>query len=88
MPPAGSVIGAGDTTVCDECPRKRNEKTIKKFRRMATFQPNPTDCLLEQGILCAGWPPAAGCGALPQRQHAVHRLLRPRTRACSTTARG
>ena len=28
LPPQGSVIGA-NTTVCDECKRKRNEKKIK-----------------------------------------------------------
>ena len=63
LPPAGSVIGAGDSTVCDECSRKREEKTITEFKRMATFQPNPTDCLLEQGILCAGLATRSGCQA-------------------------
>ena len=78
LPPAGTVLGVGDSTVCDECQRKREEKTITEFRRMATFQPNPTDCLLEQGILCSGPGDAERLpGALPQRQHALHRLLRP-----------
>jgi F420-non-reducing hydrogenase small subunit len=63
LPPAGSVIGAGDSTVCDECPRKREEKTITEFKRMATFQPNTTECLLEQGILCAGLATRSGCQA-------------------------
>lgn len=63
LPPPGSVIGAGNSTVCDECPRKREEKTITEFRRMATFQPNLTDCLLEQGILCAGLATRSGCQA-------------------------
>ncbi len=63
LPPLGSVIGAGDSTVCDECPRTRAEKTITVFRRMATFQPNETDCLLEQGILCAGLATRSGCQA-------------------------
>jgi F420-non-reducing hydrogenase small subunit len=64
LPPAGSVIGAGGSTVCDECPRKREEKTITEFRRMATYQPNTTECLLEQGILCAGLATRSGCQAL------------------------
>jgi F420-non-reducing hydrogenase small subunit len=63
LPPAGSVIGAGDSTVCDECERKREEKTITEFKRMATFQPNTIDCLLEQGILCAGLATRSGCQA-------------------------
>ena len=63
LPPAGSVMGVGNSTVCDECQRKREEKTITEFRRMATFQPNPTDCLLEQGILCSGLATRSGCQA-------------------------
>ncbi len=34
LPPNGSVIGAGTSTVCDECTRIRNEKIIKKFQRI------------------------------------------------------
>jgi len=64
LPPAGSVIGAGASTVCDECPRTRSEKAIKRFRRMATYQPNATECLLEQGILCSGMATRSGCVAL------------------------
>ena len=63
LPPNGSVIGAGTSTVCDECKRKRTEKTIHAFRRMATYQPNPTECLLEQGLLCAGEATRSGCQA-------------------------
>ena len=63
LPPVGSVIGAGTSTVCDECTRKRTEKSIHAFRRMATFQPDPVDCLLEQGLLCAGSATRSGCKA-------------------------
>ncbi|HWU40379.1 MAG TPA: hypothetical protein VN203_22250, partial [Candidatus Acidoferrum sp.] len=64
LPPTGSVIGAGNSTVCDECTRKRGEKTIHEFRRMATYQPNTEECLLEQGILCSGMATRSGCQAL------------------------
>jgi F420-non-reducing hydrogenase small subunit len=64
LPPKGSVIGAGTSTVCDECKRARAEKTIHVFRRMATYQPNLVDCLFEQGLLCAGEATRSGCGAL------------------------
>jgi F420-non-reducing hydrogenase small subunit len=64
LPPKGSVIGAGTSTVCDECKRARTEKTIQVFRRMATYQPNLVDCLFEQGLLCAGEATRSGCGAL------------------------
>jgi F420-non-reducing hydrogenase small subunit len=63
LPPPGSVIGAGNSTVCNECQRTRSEKTLTEFRRMATYQPNPTECLLEQGILCSGLATRSGCKA-------------------------
>jgi F420-non-reducing hydrogenase small subunit len=61
LPPRGSVIGAGTSTVCDECKRKRTEKTIRGFQRMATYQPRQDECLLEQGLLCAGEATRSGC---------------------------
>ncbi|MGD9128595.1 MAG: oxidoreductase [Planctomycetia bacterium] len=62
LPPAGSVIGV-NTTVCDECPRKRTEKKVKKFYRTWEIIPDEETCLLEQGIICAGIATRAGCGA-------------------------
>jgi len=64
LPPAGTVIGAGMSTVCDECPRARHEKKIKKFVRIQDIKPDPTLCLLEQGILCSGPATRSGCSAL------------------------
>ncbi len=32
LPPAGSVIGAGNSTVCDECSRTRDVKADQKIR--------------------------------------------------------
>lgn len=65
LPPPGSVIGAGPSTVCDDCPRKRNVKTIKKFVRIQDVERlDPELCLLEQGIPCNGPATRQGCGAL------------------------
>jgi F420-non-reducing hydrogenase small subunit len=65
LPPAGSVIGVGTSTVCDECPRARNVKTIKQFVRVQEMAHiDPTLCLLEQGIPCNGPATCSGCGAL------------------------
>ena len=65
LPPKGSVIGAGESTVCDECPRTRNVKTIKKFVRVQDVAViDPQMCLLEQGIPCNGPATRSGCGAL------------------------
>jgi F420-non-reducing hydrogenase small subunit len=65
LPPKGSVIGAGPSTVCDECPRTRNVKAIKKFVRIQDVAViDPQLCLLEQGIPCNGPATLSGCGAL------------------------
>jgi F420-non-reducing hydrogenase small subunit len=65
LPPKGSVLGAGGSTVCDECARKRDVKKIDRFVRIqevARF--DPEICLLEQGLPCNGPATRNGCGAL------------------------
>jgi F420-non-reducing hydrogenase small subunit len=65
LPPSGSTIGAGASTVCDECPRKRNVKMIKRFTRIQLVDPiDPELCLLEQGVPCNGPATRSGCGSL------------------------
>jgi len=64
LPPRGSVVGANEKTVCDECERVREDKRIKKFYRPHEIDPDPQRCLLEQGIICAGIATRGGCGAL------------------------
>lgn len=65
LPPAGATIGAGISTVCDDCKRVRNEKTITKFMRIQDIEKiDPDLCLLEQGIPCNGPATRNGCGAL------------------------
>jgi F420-non-reducing hydrogenase small subunit len=65
LPPPGTVLGAGNSTVCDECPRTRNAKTIRQFVRIQDVSHlDPTLCLLEQGIPCNGPATRNGCGAL------------------------
>jgi len=64
LPPPRTVIGAGGSTVCDECTRTRNVKTITKFVRIQDGKTDPQLCLLEQGIPCNGPATRSGCGAL------------------------
>jgi F420-non-reducing hydrogenase small subunit len=62
LPPKGAVLGAGDSTVCDECTRRRDVKQISKLARIQELpQLNTTDCLLEQGLMCAGPATRSGC---------------------------
>lgn len=61
LPPKGSVVGASEKTQCDECKRKKNEKKITAFKRIATAQPEHDSCYLEQGFLCLGPVTRAGC---------------------------
>ncbi len=62
LPSKGSVL-APVKSVCDECPRKKEEKKISKIYRVYEKAPDPEKCLLEQGIICMGPATRAGCGA-------------------------
>jgi F420-non-reducing hydrogenase small subunit len=62
MPQAGSVIGASDRALCDDCRRTKGEKKIAKFHRPYQILSDPKRCLLEQGLLCMGPVTLSGCG--------------------------
>ena len=64
LPPGGSVIGAGETAVCQECTLKKDIKTIDRFYRPYELLPETDLCLLEQGLMCMGPATRSGCGAL------------------------
>jgi len=61
LPPKGTVI-ASDKTLCDECPREKENKMISRIYRPHEIIPDPKRCLLEQGILCMGPATRGGCG--------------------------
>ena len=65
LPPKGTTIGVGNSTVCDECKRTRNVKMIKSFGRIQDLAStlDPSLCLLEQGIPCNGPATRSGCNA-------------------------
>ena len=63
LPPPGTVITHNAKSVCDDCPRKRDVKKIKKIYRTWEIIPDPEVCLLEQGLPCAGIATRGGCGA-------------------------
>jgi F420-non-reducing hydrogenase small subunit len=62
LPPKGSVL-APLKSVCDECPRKKENKRISTIYRVHEKVPEPERCLLEQGIICMGPATRSGCGA-------------------------
>jgi len=63
LPAKGSVVGAYEHALCEDCPRTRNEKKITRFYRPWEIIADPDTCLLEQGVLCAGVATRSGCGA-------------------------
>jgi len=63
LPLVGSTI-ASEKTLCDECPRKKEDKKIDKIYRSHEIIPAPERCLLEQGMICCGPATRGGCGAL------------------------
>ena len=64
LPPAGAIIGAGTSAVCEECDREKKEKMIDRFYRPYEIVPDPEQCLLEQGLVCMGLATRGGCEAL------------------------
>jgi len=64
LPPKGSTLGGGRSTVCEECRREKENKKIARFYRTYEKAPEAGRCLLEQGIVCMGVATRDGCGAL------------------------
>ena len=64
LPPKGSFLGGGVSSVCNECAREKSDKRIAKFVRGCNFEPDSRRCLLEQGLVCMGAATRDGCGAL------------------------
>jgi F420-non-reducing hydrogenase small subunit len=64
LPPKGSVLGANNVAVCNECTLEKHEKLVPRFYRPYEITPKSGLCLLEQGLVCMGPATRGGCGAL------------------------
>ena len=64
LPPKGSTLGGGRSTVCEECHREKANKKVARFYRTYEVTPDPGRCLLEAGLVCMGIATRDGCGAL------------------------
>ena len=62
LPPKGKIIGP-NKSVCEECGLKREHKMITEIKRYHQIIPDPTRCLLDQGIVCMGPATRGGCDA-------------------------
>ena len=67
LPPKGSVLGASDKSLCDECPlneTKPEKILLKEIKMPHEIVPKKDECLLAQGLPCLGPVTRGGCEAL------------------------
>jgi F420-non-reducing hydrogenase small subunit len=60
---SGKPFDLPEKTVCDECPKVKEDKHIKKFHRTHEGKIDSDKCLLDQGYLCLGFATIGMCGA-------------------------
>ena len=63
LPQRGSVLGATEATVCEDCLRLPPQGRVDRFRRFHQVHPDPESCLLDDGLVCSGPATRGGCGA-------------------------
>jgi F420-non-reducing hydrogenase small subunit len=63
LPPKGTVIGVSAKTLCEQCPRRKENRRITKIVEPHDIDVDPELCLMDQGILCLGPATVGGCNA-------------------------
>jgi F420-non-reducing hydrogenase small subunit len=63
LPPKGTIIGVVAKTLCDQCPRRKENRRISKIVEPHEIDVDPELCLMDQGILCLGPATVGGCNA-------------------------
>ncbi len=61
--PAPGHVFAKEKALCEECPRKKEDRRLEKIVRPHEIVPDPEKCLLDQGLVCLGPVTRGGCGA-------------------------
>lgn len=63
LPPKGTEIGVTTRTLCEECPRHKENRRITAIKEPHEVDIEEGVCLMDQGILCLGPATIGGCGA-------------------------
>ena len=63
LPPKGAVVGVVTRTLCEQCPRYKENRRITKILEPHEVNVDPNLCLMDQGILCLGPATVGGCNA-------------------------
>ncbi len=63
LPPKGTEVGVTTRTLCEECPRTKDNARITEIKEPHEVDVQPEKCLMDQGILCLGPATVGGCGA-------------------------
>ena len=63
LPPKGTEVGVTTKTLCEECPRHKENLRISHIYEPHEVDVKPDVCLMDQGILCLGPATVGGCGA-------------------------
>jgi len=62
IPPKGTSF-LPNKSVCDECPREKNDKELTKIKRIYEIEDDGKTCFWDEGVICMGPATRAGCGS-------------------------
>jgi F420-non-reducing hydrogenase small subunit len=62
LPPKQSILMPSQS-VCEECPREKNDKSLTQIRRIYEIEDDLETCFLDQQVICMGPATRAGCEA-------------------------
>ncbi len=87
LPPRGSVIGAGNSTVCDECQRTRSRRCSRSSGAWQPTNPSRSNACSSRGSFARGWRPARAATPAARPLICLASAATGRPRGWSTRAR-